>query len=271
IRLGVYRREGQIRIRLGVYRREGADKDTAGGIYTGQECESCGCGSWRRGRRGEGRAVPAQSRPFLPLVPEAPLHPRPFLFAPPGPSSPSAAPPPTARHHGLDVAALRGLYRLHPGDVLQRPVRPAGDGCQAECREYSVPAVSDYRSERYVVSQVLVSLGVLFLAHCYFTLWTPDINSRLNQLGLFCSIFTISMYLSPLADLAQIIKSKSTKCLSFPLTVATFLTSTSWVLYGWVQSDLYITVPNFPGIVTSLLRFWLFSRYPPDQPAYSLL
>ncbi|KAE8589104.1 hypothetical protein XENTR_v10022888 [Xenopus tropicalis] len=124
---------------------------------------------------------------------------------------------------------------------------------------------------RYVVSQVLVSLGVLFLAHCYFTLWTPDINSRLNQLGLFCSIFTISMYLSPLADLAQIIKSKSTKCLSFPLTVATFLTSTSWVLYGWVQSDLYITVPNFPGIVTSLLRFWLFSRYPPDQPAYSLL
>ncbi|NP_001084504.1 sugar transporter SWEET1 [Xenopus laevis] len=124
---------------------------------------------------------------------------------------------------------------------------------------------------RYVGSQVLVSLGVLLLGYCYFTLWILDLNSRLNQLGLFCSVFTISMYLSPLADLAQIIRSKSTKCLSFPLTVATFLTSSSWVLYGLVQSDLYITVPNFPGIVTSLVRFWLFSQFPPDPPTYRLL
>ncbi|XP_041427921.1 sugar transporter SWEET1 isoform X1 [Xenopus laevis] len=173
----------------------------------------------------------------------------------------------------LDVGSSPGpVNRLHHwGCSPQRPVRPAGDGCPAECREYPVPALPDNRSERYVGSQVLVSLGVLLLGYCYFTLWILDLNSRLNQLGLFCSVFTISMYLSPLADLAQIIRSKSTKCLSFPLTVATFLTSSSWVLYGLVQSDLYITVPNFPGIVTSLVRFWLFSQFPPDPPTYRLL
>uniref|UniRef100_A0A8D0GG72 Sugar transporter SWEET1 n=1 Tax=Sphenodon punctatus TaxID=8508 RepID=A0A8D0GG72_SPHPU len=64
---------------------------------------------------------------------------------------------------------------------------------------------------------------------------------------------------------AKIIRSRSTQCLSFPLTVATFLASTCWTLYGLLLGDLYITVPNVPGIVTSAVRFWLFRRYPPDR------
>ncbi|XP_053559397.1 sugar transporter SWEET1 [Bombina bombina] len=125
--------------------------------------------------------------------------------------------------------------------------------------------------KRYFVYQVLISLAVLFLGYSYFYFQIDDYEIRLNQLGLFCSVFTISMYLSPLADLAQIIRTKSTKCLSFPLTVATFLTSTSWVLYGWQLNDLYIMVPNLPGIVTSLIRFWLFWSYSTDQPNYRYL
>ncbi|KAM3910105.1 sugar transporter SWEET1 isoform 2-T2 [Leptodactylus fuscus] len=122
--------------------------------------------------------------------------------------------------------------------------------------------------KRSPVYLVLLSLGVLVLGYIYFYLWIPDVGVRLNQLGLFCSAFTISMYLSPLADLAQIIRTKSTKCLSFPLTVTTLLTSTSWVLYGLQRTDLYITVPNFPGIVTSLVRLWLFWRYSQEQLPY---
>ncbi|XP_018421372.1 PREDICTED: sugar transporter SWEET1 [Nanorana parkeri] len=122
--------------------------------------------------------------------------------------------------------------------------------------------------KHHALSQILLALVVLVLGFLYFSLWTPDVAVRLNQLGLFCSLFTISMYLSPLADLAQIIRTKSTKCLSFPLTVTTLLASTSWVLYGRQLSDAYIMVPNLPGIVTSLLRIWLFWRYPQEQPSY---
>ncbi|KAM4662204.1 sugar transporter SWEET1 [Discoglossus pictus] len=136
---------------------------------------------------------------------------------------------------------------------------------------YIVAFIAYAIDKRWLVYQVLVSLGVLLLGYSYFYIRIPDENDRLNQLGLFCSVFTIGMYLSPLADLAQIIRSKSTKCLSFPLTVATFLASTSWVLYGLYLSDLYITVPNFPGIMTSLLRFFLFWQYPADQPTYRYL
>ncbi|XP_030043525.1 sugar transporter SWEET1 [Microcaecilia unicolor] len=120
-----------------------------------------------------------------------------------------------------------------------------------------------------VLLKTLLSLGVLVLGYCYFYFRIPDVDTRLNQLGLFCSIFTISMYLSPLADLAKIIQTRSTKCLSLPLAVATFLASTSWVLYGWQLADAYIMVPNFPGIVTSILRFWLFWQYSSEQDTYS--
>ncbi|XP_075186998.1 sugar transporter SWEET1 isoform X2 [Anomaloglossus baeobatrachus] len=229
-------------------------------------------------------------------------------------------------HHGRDVAALRRLHHLYSRHVLQRPVGPACDDLQAECGQYPVPAVPDYRCEvglgpgddvlvscsnlgwlyygllkedwtlitvnsigaslqslyivafivytaekRYPLYQVLLSLGVLVLGYMYFYLWVQDVDSRLSQLGLFCSVFTISMYLSPIVDLAQIIRTKSTKCLSFPLTVTTLLTSTSWVLYGLQHRDPYIMVPNFPGIVTSILRLWLFWKYPQDQPFYRSL
>ncbi|XP_069074516.1 sugar transporter SWEET1 [Pleurodeles waltl] len=119
-----------------------------------------------------------------------------------------------------------------------------------------------------ILMKCLVSLAVLFLGYCYFYIQIPDVPTRLSRLGLFFSILTIGMYMSPLIDLAKIIKTKSTKCLSFPLTVATFLTSTSWVLYGMQLNDPYIMVPNFPGILTSLLRFWLFWQYPSEKETY---
>ncbi|XP_063172895.1 sugar transporter SWEET1 [Candoia aspera] len=115
-------------------------------------------------------------------------------------------------------------------------------------------------------------LAVLLLGYGYFTLMVPDATTRLTQLGLFCSLFTITMYLSPLADLVKIVKSRSTRCLSFPLTVTTFLASASWTFYGLLLEDLYIAIPNMPGIATSLIRFWLFWHFPTDQDrSYKLL
>lgn len=88
------------------------------------------------------------------------------------------------------------------------------------------------------------------------------------------------------------VRTRDVQCLSFPLTVSTLLTSTSWVLYGLQLSDCYIMVrrvcnhvppsakpavsnalhfsspaflkpqvPNLPGILTSLIRFFLFWKF----------
>ncbi|KAB1260459.1 Sugar transporter SWEET1 [Camelus dromedarius] len=117
--------------------------------------------------------------------------------------------------------------------------------------------------KRAVLLQTAILLGVLVLGFGYFWLLVPDLETRLQQLGLFCSVFTISMYLSPLADLAKVIQSKSTQRLSFSLTIATLLSSASWTLYGFRLNDPYIVVPNLPGILTSFIRLWLFWKYSP--------
>lgn len=58
--------------------------------------------------------------------------------------------------------------------------------------------------QRRVLLQSAALLGVLTLGFCYFNLLTPDVDVRLAHLGLFCSVFTISMYLSPLAALVRV-------------------------------------------------------------------
>ncbi|XP_041708160.1 sugar transporter SWEET1 isoform X4 [Coregonus clupeaformis] len=114
--------------------------------------------------------------------------------------------------------------------------------------------------------------SLYILSYCHYTYDKGE--SQLAQLGLTCSLFTISMYLSPLADLMKIVRTGSVECLSFSLTVATFLTSTSWTLYGLQLQDYYIMVPNTPGIVTSLIRFFLFWRFASVNqgvPSYKLI
>lgn len=112
-----------------------------------------------------------------------------------------------------------------------------------------------------VMSQTVAAATVLTCGWLYFGMFLPEGDSRLSQLGLTCSVVTVSMYMSPLTDLVEIVRSGNVQCLSFPLTVATFFTSTSWVLYGLQLNDYYIVVPNTPGIFTSLIRFYLFWRF----------
>ncbi|KAJ7428762.1 solute carrier family 50 member 1 [Willisornis vidua] len=52
----------------------------------------------------------------------------------------------------------------------------------------------------HVLLQILLLLAVVVTGCGYFAL-LADAGTRLAQLGLFCSVFTITMYLSPLADL----------------------------------------------------------------------
>ncbi|TRZ01322.1 hypothetical protein DNTS_020889 [Danionella cerebrum] len=134
---------------------------------------------------------------------------------------------------------------------------------------------SHYTKEKgRVFSQTLLMVSVLCVGWVYFTLVIPPGEAQLARLGLTCSVFTISMYLSPLSDLLDIIRTRSVERLSFSLTVATFFTSTSWTLYGLQLQDYYIMVPNTPGIFTSLIRFFLFWRFGgivSTKPSYKLI
>ncbi|XP_012366598.2 sugar transporter SWEET1 isoform X4 [Nomascus leucogenys] len=202
------------------------------------------------------------------------LHPWHVLRRPLGPQAHAndpecgQRPVPALSHHGSQVRGrrLRNLgwlsYGALKGDRILIVVNTVGAALQTL---YILAYLHYCPRKRVVLLQTATLLGVLLLGYSYFWLLVPNLEARLQQLGLFCSVFTISMYLSPLADLAKVIQTKSTQCLSYPLTIATLLTSASWCLYGFRLRDPYIMVSNFPGIVTSFIRFWLFWKYPQEQ------
>ncbi|XP_048882382.1 sugar transporter SWEET1 [Brienomyrus brachyistius] len=132
-----------------------------------------------------------------------------------------------------------------------------------------------YSSGKWRVCRQTLAAGLLLAAGwLYFGVVLAQGEQKLARLGLACSIFTVTMYVSPLIDLLEIMRSGSVERLSFPLTVATFLTSSSWTLYGLQLQDYYIMVPNTPGIITSLVRFllfWTFSTTSSVKPSYKLL
>ncbi|KAM5160365.1 sugar transporter SWEET1 isoform X5 [Marmota monax] len=86
-----------------------------------------------------------------------------------------------------------------------------------------------------------------------------------NAVGAVLQTLYILVYLHYSPQKAKVIHTKSTQCLSFSLTIATLLTSSSWSLYGFRLKDPYIMVPNLPGILTSFIRLWLFWKYPQKQ------
>ncbi|XP_038624743.1 sugar transporter SWEET1 isoform X2 [Tachyglossus aculeatus] len=86
-----------------------------------------------------------------------------------------------------------------------------------------------------------------------------------NAVGAALQTLFMVTYVYYVPRKAKIIQTQSTKCLSYPLTLATLLASSAWTLYGLRLDDLYITVPNAPGVVTSVVRLWLFGRYPSTQ------
>lgn len=57
--------------------------------------------------------------------------------------------------------------------------------------------------QKRVLTQTLVMVCVLCVGWVYFSMLIPPGQTQLSQLGLACSVFTISMYLSPLADLVS--------------------------------------------------------------------
>ncbi|XP_061737959.1 sugar transporter SWEET1 isoform X2 [Nerophis ophidion] len=122
--------------------------------------------------------------------------------------------------------------------------------------------------KRRVVSRIVGGAVLVTSTWLYISKILPPGDKQLNQLGLICSVATISVYLSPLTDLVAILRSGNIQCLSFSLTVATFFTSTSWFLYGLQLNDYYILVPNLPGILTSSIRFYLFWKFANQSSSY---
>ncbi|XP_019714711.1 sugar transporter SWEET1-like [Hippocampus comes] len=59
------------------------------------------------------------------------------------------------------------------------------------------------KQKRKILFQIVAIGAVVTSAGVYFMLFLPPGDIQLNQLGLVCSMATVGVYMSPLADLVR--------------------------------------------------------------------
>ncbi|XP_063227910.1 sugar transporter SWEET1-like [Bacillus rossius redtenbacheri] len=109
-------------------------------------------------------------------------------------------------------------------------------------------------------SQVFKAMVAVGLVLAYAVLDNP-VRAEF-WLGMIITAFMFALIASPLLSLGEVIKTKSTAMLPFPLilsgTVVTFL----WLLYGIIIQNTFIQVQNVVGLLLSSAQLMLFAIYP---------
>jgi len=83
-----------------------------------------------------------------------------------------------------------------------------------------------------------------------------------TALGYMGCVIVVAMFSGPLAVIKEVIETKSTKSLPFPMAVATVINCTLWGAYGsLVIHDPFVWAPNILGLGSGLAQLGLFAKY----------
>ena len=77
-------------------------------------------------------------------------------------------------------------------------------------------------------------------------------------IGLVASSVSIAVFASPLAQLLNVVRSKSVAALSFPYAVASAVSSGLWSAFGLLAGDGNVYIPNIIAFMLSLAQLSLF-------------
>ncbi|XP_033109657.1 sugar transporter SWEET1-like isoform X2 [Anneissia japonica] len=110
-----------------------------------------------------------------------------------------------------------------------------------------------------------IGFAVLFTLYMYLQLVVVEQEAIIETLGMFTLVLLMAGYIAPLLSLVDVVKKKSSHGIPLSFTAAMMITSVLWLLYGYAINDMYILVPSFTGMFTSLLQIVFVLLYPPKK------
>ncbi|XP_072943613.1 sugar transporter SWEET1 [Epargyreus clarus] len=113
----------------------------------------------------------------------------------------------------------------------------------------------------HVLREILITVTTSLFIIGYFCV-EDDNELLLRRLGLSACSITLLMIAAPMSKLYYVIQTKCTDCLPFPMIVMSFFVSVFWFLYGVIEEDLYISVPNFIGGLLATAQLAVFVVIP---------
>ena len=105
------------------------------------------------------------------------------------------------------------------------------------------------KSVGFIVLTLVVFVGIFCL---FYFVVDPEIT------GYFAMVFNVLMYAAPGEKIYRVIKNKDYTLIPIFSTIAAFVNSACWLIYGICNSDIDIIVPNVLGLVFAVLQVILY-------------
>jgi len=115
----------------------------------------------------------------------------------------------------------------------------------------------------FAEKKILLScVYVLFLIACivelYFLCYYV-IDSEVT--GIIANVFNVLMYAAPGEKIHRICKTGNYELIPIWSTIGGTACSTSWMLYGFYQGDIYLIIPNLLGVIASIIQIVVYLIY----------
>ncbi|RYQ96310.1 hypothetical protein Ahy_B08g092017 isoform B [Arachis hypogaea] len=114
------------------------------------------------------------------------------------------------------------------------------------------------KSKKVRMFGLLLAVIGVFVIILVGSLQVTDSQTRRILVGFLSCASLISMFASPLFIIKLVIQTKSVEFMPFYLSLSTFLMSTSFLVYGLLNEDPFIYVPNGIGTVLGIIQLVLY-------------
>lgn len=104
---------------------------------------------------------------------------------------------------------------------------------------------------------------IVLLTH----LLSKERAARIKLLGWICVVFSTSVFVAPLSIIRVVIRTKSVEFMPFTLSFLLTISAITWLSYGVLLKDIYISLPNFVGIAFGTIQMVLYAVYRNHKPA----
>ena len=90
-------------------------------------------------------------------------------------------------------------------------------------------------------------------------------SARLVVAGILANLILVVYYSAPLSTMAEVVRTKDSKSMHFPLVFCNGLNGLCWTTYGIALNDWWIAAPNLFGSVLSIVQVVLIFLYPSSE------
>lgn len=106
-----------------------------------------------------------------------------------------------------------------------------------------------------------IAVSFLFLTYIY-GFHVIGKSAAANTIGFLAAFSSIAASAAPLASVSQVLSTKSSESLPFPIIFSTFIVTALWFIYGVLVEDSFIQIPNLIGATLSGFQLCLIFLYP---------